>query len=67
MKATDLIVLAGALAGVLVALVGLAQLDPRVRERFGRGEATAARTSAVAAAAVLTGAFLVMLSIGFFE
>lgn len=67
MSATDLIVVLGALLGVAIALAGIAQLDPRVRERLGRGQVTAKRTSAVAAGAVLIGAVLVMLALGGFE
>lgn len=67
MKATDLIVIAGAVIGVAIALTGVAHLDPRVRERFGRRNATAARTTALAAALVIAGALVVMVSIGGFE
>ena len=67
MKATDLIVAGGAILGVLVALAGIAQFDPRVRGRFGKGEATAARTTALAAGLVLVGALIVVIAIGGFE
>lgn len=67
MKATDLIVVTGAILGALVALAGVAQLDPRVRARFGREDATGGRTTALAAGLVLAGAFIILFAIGGFE
>lgn len=67
MKATDLIVAGSAILGALVVLAGIAQFDPRVRERFGRAEATASRTTALAAGLVLGGALIVFIAIGGFE
>lgn len=67
MKITDLIVVATALTGVATAVLGLAQLDPRVRKRFGSGEATAGRTTVRAAGMIVGGLLLVMLAIGGFS
>lgn len=64
MKATDLIVFGAVVVGVLVALAGLSQLDPRVRERFGRGEATMGRTAALAAGLVLVGLIIIGIALG---
>lgn len=64
MKGTDLIVFAAVVVGTVVALAGLSQLDPRVRERLGRGEATMARTAALAGGLVLVGLIIVGIALG---
>lgn len=64
MKFTDLIVFGSVIVGVFIVIAGLAQFDPRIRQRFGRGEVTVARTTALAAVLVLLGAGIVSFAIG---
>lgn len=64
MKATDLIVVGGVLLGVLVAVAGLSQFDPRVRERFGRSEQSFAWTFLLAVLLVAVGLAIVAVAIG---
>lgn len=63
MRTTDLIVIGGVLLGAIVAAAGLSQLDPRVREHFGR-EQTVGRTALLAAGLVVVGLAIVLIAIG---
>jgi hypothetical protein len=66
MKVTDLIVVATALGGLAIVLLGIAQFDPRVRNRFSSTEVSIGRRAATTGVMVLVGAALVVLAIGGF-
>lgn len=67
MKLTDLIVVFTALSGAALAIFGLVQLDPRIRNRGGRLSISTSKPLLVAFGLVLAGVLLITLAIGGFS